>query len=169
MGGIRGDLWGQSAYTYADLLWPESVHALTTPSVLQEAHNTLRRALDWGPQQAGAWLLLAGLAQDYRFAAVAPIEALKMSYYTGPSELSLLPLRLRIAVRADKFDDFEIRQLVARDLRLLLAQDKKSIVIDIYRLASATGRSFLEQTIKDIDPSAVSSLRSATSGRSLTD
>jgi hypothetical protein len=162
IGAVRGDLWAQSAYTYANLLWSENAQANSSaPEVLEHARKNLDRALHWGPPQSGGWLLLAGLAQEFRLAGVAPIEALKMSYYTGPSELPLVPLRLRIAVRADKFDDFEIRQFVSRDLRLLLAQDKKSVITEAYRAASPAGRSFMEQAIKDIDPSALTSLRTA--------
>src|SRR5262249_9306275 len=162
IGSVRGDLWAESAYTYANVLWPENAQANSgTPEVLECARKSLDRALHWAPQQSGAWLLLAGLAQEFRLDGVAPIGALKMSYYTGPSERLLVPLRLRIAVRADKFDDFEIRQFVSRDLRLLLAQDKKSVIAEAYRAASPAGRSFMEQAIKDIDPSAVISLRTA--------
>jgi hypothetical protein len=159
-GAVRGDLWAQSAYTYANLLWPEKAPNSSTLEVLR-ARKILDRALYWGPPQSGAWLLLAGLAEEFRLAGVAPSEALKMSYYTGPSEHPLIPLRLRIAVRANKFDDFEIRQFVSRDLRLLLAQNKKSVIAEALEAASPAGRSFMEQAIKDIDPSALNSLRTA--------
>jgi hypothetical protein len=163
IGAVRGDLWAQSAYTYANLLWLQNAQANSSASseVLERARKNLDRALYWGPQQSGAWLLLAGLGREFRLASVTPIEALKMSYYSGPSEISLVSLRLRIAVRADQFDDFEIRQFVSRDLRLLLAQNKKSVITEVYRAASPAGKSFMEQAIKDIDPSALTSLRTA--------
>jgi hypothetical protein len=161
IGAVRGDLWAQSAYTYAYLLWPESGENSKAPEAAERARENLDRALRWGPPQSGAWLLLAGLGQEFRLPGIAPIEALKMSYYTGPTELALLPLRLRLAVQADKFDDFEIRQFVGRDLRLLLAQDKKSALNEAYRTASPAGRNFMEQAIKDIDPSALSALYTA--------
>jgi hypothetical protein len=162
IGAVRGDLWAQSAYTYADLLWPGNVQAnAINQTALQSARKDLDRALRWAPPQSGAWLLLAALAQKFQLTGITPIEVLKMSYYTGPSELPLVALRLRLAVRGDKFDDLEIRQFVGRDLRLLLAQDRKSAITEAYQAASPAGRVFLEQATKDVDPSALSLLRTA--------
>ena len=64
IGGIRGDLWAESAYTYASLLWtvpgsePDS-------NLLAQARVRLDRAVGDAPHQSGAWLLLAGLASRY--------------------------------------------------------------------------------------------------------
>jgi hypothetical protein len=161
IGVLRGNLWAQSAYTYANLLWPEDTEYASVPASAERARQNLDRALRWGPTQSGAWLLLAGLGQEFRLTGAAPTEALKMSYYTGPTEMSLIPLRLSVAIKADRFDDFEIHQFVGRDLRLLLAQDKKTAIAAVYRTASPTGKSFIEQTVADIDPSALPSLRAA--------
>src|SRR5262245_5606748 len=66
IGAVRGDLWAQSAHTYANLLWPENAQAnYSTPEVLERARQSLDRAFHWGPQQSGAWLLLAGLGQEF--------------------------------------------------------------------------------------------------------
>jgi hypothetical protein len=46
-------------------------------------------------------------------------ESLPSSYYTGPSEDRLLPLRLVVAVVVNEFDDNEMRELADRDIRLL--------------------------------------------------
>jgi hypothetical protein len=162
IGAVRGDLWAQSAYTYANLLHLENVQAKAGASTgLQYARKDLDRALRWAPHQSGAWLLLAGLAQEFHLTGITPIETLKMSYYTGPSELPLVPLRLRVAVQADNFDDIEIREFIGRDLRLLLAQNRKSAITEAYRSASPAGQHFMEQAMKDIDPSALTLLRAA--------
>ena len=99
IGFIRGELWAQSAYTYADLLWN---YAGNNGSDSTSGLDKAREKLDWtvrdAPHEAGAWLLLAGLALRYHWPSPGPAEALRMSYYTGPSELPLLPLRLRVAV-----------------------------------------------------------------------
>jgi hypothetical protein len=160
IGAVRGALWAQSAYTYAYLLWPEnSGRNSKALDAAGRGSENLDRALRWGPSQSGAWLLLAGLGQEFRLSGIDPTQAIKMSFYTGPTEFALLPLRLRLAVQADKIDDFEIRQFVSRDLRLLLTQDKKPAITDAYRVASPAGKTFIEQTIKDIDPSALSALQ----------
>jgi hypothetical protein len=168
IGIIRGDLWAASAFTYADLLWdgvdskvgPTQAmqHARANLDALQRARASLDRAVSDAPQQSGAWLLLAALASRYPSLDSDVPEALKMSYYTGPSEQDLMPLRLRIAARSNVFADSEIRELVARDLRFFLARNEKSTIVDAYHAASPAGKQFIEQTVRDFDPSAVESL-----------
>jgi hypothetical protein len=171
IGAVRSDLWAESAYTYADVLWTETQGKANSNSVegMGGARISLDRAIEHGPHQSAAWLLLAGLGQKFRWSGFAPLDVLKMAYYTGPSERQLIPLRLRIAVRGDKFDDFEIRQFVSRDLRFLLAQKQMSVIVDAYAVASTAGKKFIEQSLKDIDPAALKSLRPAASGRPMPD
>jgi hypothetical protein len=171
VGAVRSDLWAESAYTYADLLWPETHGKANSNSAagLDRARISLDRAIGHGPHQSAAWLLLAGLGQQFRWSGFSPLDVLKMAYYTGPSERRLIPLRLRIAVRGDKFDDFEIRQFVSRDLRFLLAQKQMSLIVDAYAAASTAGKKFIEQSLKDIDPAALKSLQTAATGRPMPD
>ena len=161
IGAIRGDLWADSAFTYADLLWTNP-DKITGPSQdLTDARITLDRALADAPHNSGAWLLLAGLSSRYPSADLNTEAALKMSYYTGPSEQELIPLRLRITAHSDFVSDFEMRQFVIRDLHLLLAQKQKSAVIAAYNAASPDGQRFIEHAIGEIDPSALEWLRTA--------
>jgi hypothetical protein len=160
IGGFRGDLWAESAFTYADLLLgakQDSANGDPT-KVLERTRISLDRALDDAPHDSGAWLLLAGLALRYSSFDFNAKEALKMSYYTGPSEQDLMPLRLRIAVNSDAFGDVEVRQFVSRDLRLLLERKHKSEIAAIYDASSASGRRFMEQLLGEIDPSALGTL-----------
>jgi hypothetical protein len=169
IGIIRGDLWAASAFTYADLLWGDAgtnvdltramQHARTNLDELQRARASLDRALSDAPHQSGAWLLFAALALHYPSFDSNATAALKMSYYTGPSEQDLMSLRLRITAHSDLFTDAEIREFVARDLRLLLARNQKSAITDAYNAASPTGKQFIEQTVGDIDPSVRELLR----------
>jgi hypothetical protein len=151
IGAIRGDLWAESAFTSADLLWanPDADQA---KAVLERTFAELDRALRYAPHQTGAWLLLAGLEQRYRSSKSNPAEALKMSYYTGPSEPSLMPLRLLIAARLEALDDTELHQFIRRDLHLLLARRQTLAVAESYAGASPTGRRFIEQAIDEFDP-----------------
>jgi hypothetical protein len=155
IGSVRGDLWIQCAFTYADLLWdapgtdPDSTHSL------EHARATLDRAIDYAPHQSGAWVLLAGLASRVHWPNLDAAEALKMSYYTGPSEEALPALRLLVAARFQSLDDTELQELIRRDLRLLLAEQNTLAIVDAYRDASPAGRSFVKATIADIDPSSL--------------
>jgi hypothetical protein len=158
---FRGDLWAESAFTYAFLVVDEKPTSISSDltGASARARSSLDRALDGAPVQSGAWLLLAGLALRYPPSDVTPLDALKMSYYTGPSERTLIPLRLRTAAQADQFDDLEMRELVSRDLRFLLEQKQIAPMTEAYEIASARGKQFIEQTVGDIDPSIRDALR----------
>jgi hypothetical protein len=101
------------------------------------------------------------LTLRYPVPGVDPVEALKMSYYTGPNEQNLMPLRLQLAARADRFGDtdIEMREFIRRELRLLLAQGQNDAITAGYTIASPAGKHFIEQTIGDLNPSFLSNLR----------
>lgn len=159
-GGIRGDLWADSAFTRAHLLWLNPAAPGVT-QILTDARATLERAVADAPHNSGAWLMLAGLSARYTSANANARAALKMSYYTGPSEQSLIPLRLRIAAHSDFVGDFEMRQFVTRDLHFLLSHKQQAAVVAAYKVASPAGKKFIEHAVNEIDPSAVALLRAA--------
>jgi hypothetical protein len=162
IGGIRGDLWADLAFTHADLLWRDADVTPSAPQFLTDARAALGRALGDAPHNSSAWLLLAGLSARYPSFGFDATKALKMSYYTGPSEQALIPLRLRIAaVTSDFVSDLEMRQFVTRDLRFLLAQKQQSVIVAAYKAASPAGKSFIEHAVGEIDPSVLASLRAA--------
>lgn len=158
---LRGDLWANAAFTQADLLWQkDDARGDENPAAaLQRARTSLYLALRNAPHASPAWLMFAGL--DLRYPALGgdAINLLKLSYYTGPSEQELVPLRLELAVRLESFSDFEMRQFISRDIRLLLAQKQEATIAKIYTAASPNAKSFMDQTIRDIDPSAVDRMR----------
>ena len=160
IGAIRGDLWAQSAYTYSDLLWAGPSNQPEPTRSMGQVREKLDRAVRYGPHQAGVWLLLAGLALHDRWSNPDPKEALRMSYYTGPSELPLIPLRLSVAVHLDQFNDGELQELARRDLRLLIAHQGKPAVVQAYQSATPAGKGFIEQALGETDPTFVASLRS---------
>jgi hypothetical protein len=162
IGVIRGDLWAQSAYTYSDLLWANSNSNLELTPLLDTVRNRLDRALRYAPDQPGAWLLLAELASRYPQSKLDSAEALRMSYYTGPSELQLIPLRLLLTVQLDELSESELQQLARRDIRMLLAHQNKQAVIHAYQSATPAGKYFVEQAIGEIDPTFVEPLRGGT-------
>jgi len=88
-----------------------------------------------------------------------PAEALRMSYYTGPSEMPLIPLRLTVAVHLDELGDSELQQFAQRDLRVLIAHQEKPAVVQAYQSATPAGKHFIEQALGETDPAFVDSLR----------
>jgi hypothetical protein len=157
IGAIRGDLWAESAFTYSDLMWSDARADVD----LVQARSSLDRALTDGPHQSSAWLLLAGLTSRYQLPGIDAKEAVKMSYFTGPSELELMPLRLWVAAHSDAFSDIELRVSISREVRLLLAHQQKSAIVAAYNAAAPPGRQFIDQTIREIDPSTAESLRAS--------
>jgi hypothetical protein len=157
-GAIREDLWTESALTYRNLIWGDAEGA----SKLAQAYSSLDRVLSNSPHQSRAWLILAVLASRYRTLGVDPKEAVRMSYYTGPSELELMPLRLWIAAHLDAFSDAELRDFINREVRLLITHNAKSAIITAYNAAQPAGRQLIEQTVREIDPTAIESLRVTT-------
>ena len=168
IGGIRGDLWAESAFTYTDLILGErrGRTADLTPDLVR-ARAILNRAVDLAPTQSGVWLLLAALAARDPSPGFNATEALKMSYYTGPSEQDLMPLRLHIATYSDVLADTELRQFATRDLRLFLTRHERSAIAEAYDAASPPGKRFIEKTVGEIDPSALVLLRAGAQKKSL--
>ena len=153
--GICGPI---SAFTEAALLW-SSKEAKTDEFLaesLRRARISLDHSLHEAPHRSSAWLLLAGLASRFASLNLDASEPLKMSYYTGPSDQDLVPLRLSVAMQSGMFADVEMRYLVSRDIRLLLARKQNVTLAEIYNAASLNGKSF----IRDTDPSIVDAIRS---------
>jgi len=160
IGIIRGDLWAESAYTYSDLLWGNADLNGDRAQALQRARARLDRALRDAPHQSSAWLFRAALGLRYPSNDINPVESIRMSYYTGPSEQDLMPLRLRMVMHLNIAGDVEIRQLASRDLRSLIARKQIAEIAAAYSDASPAGKSFIEQAVRDIDPAMTQLLRS---------
>jgi hypothetical protein len=94
--------------------------------------------------------MLAGLAARYPSLNVNATQALKTSYYTGPSEQDLMLPRLRVAARSDFLNDAEIREFVGRDLRLLISRHQKSAIDEAYNGGSPTGQAFIKQAVSQM-------------------
>jgi hypothetical protein len=164
IGVIRGDLWGESGYTYSDLLWINSSSGSELTKSLDQARERLDRAVRYAPHQAGAWLLLAGLASRYRWSKPDPAEALRMSYYTGPSELPLAPLRSLVAAQLPALDD-ELQIFAKRELRLLITHQDKPAIVQDYQSATPAGKQFIKQVLGEIDPTFGNSLHLGAQGQ----
>ena len=161
IGAIRGELWAQSAFTYADLMFGETEESADVVRKLALARVSLEHALNEAPAEPAVWLLRAGLGLRHPSLRFDIAEALKMSYYTGPSERDLIPLRLRLAALSGTISDVELLPSIRRDLRLLLAQKQQSAIADAYGAASPSGKRFIEQILGDIDRAAVELLRTS--------
>jgi hypothetical protein len=163
-GFIRGDLWAEYALTYLDLFWSDGRHSPNEqdPKMIERGHKVTVWALALAPHDARIWLVLASI--DLRFDWInqkAAAAALRMSYYTGPNRTELIPLRLHLAVRSEALADKDFQELVRHDIRIIVTRkpELKPTILSVYSEALPIGQQFLEEALKDLDPSLRARLR----------
>ena len=157
VGLIRGDLWTVAGVTAATPLVfgaTDGGPGQSSQADLENARVIADRAARLSPHDPRVWLVLAGL--DFRVDRNDPkgIEALKLSYYTGPNEVSLMPLRLLLAVRSSAISDDEVQSLVPLDIQRMIAQrpDLRPAIALAYNNAVPKGREIIEAALKQTDP-----------------
>jgi hypothetical protein len=163
IGWVRGDLWADSAVALssglATKIEGESASQMGEPT--EQAWAAAERAAKLAPHDARVWLLLAALDSRLDWITRKVSGPLKMSYYTGPNELALTPLRIRIATSSDSITDAEIQNLVAGEIRtiILRQQNLKPSIVAAYRDASPEGKRFIEAAIGDLDKGFLATIR----------
>ena len=134
-------------------------------AALDSTRSVAVRAAALAPHDARAWLLIAEVdSQGLEHNAAGP---LKMSYYTGPNELPLIPLRIDIATRTDAITDSELQILVGGEIRTIITRrpDLKPLIIAAYRSALPEGRRFIESQVGELDPGLLASIRATDAAR----
>jgi len=163
IGLVRADLWADYAFTLASepLGVFEKVGGVAAPQLIDAARSAARRAAELAPHDSRVWLLLAALdLQADRYKDNVSNE-LKNSYYTGPNERALRPLRINVAVASNAIADSELQSLVTQEIRSIIIHDPalKPTIINAYRHGSADGRRFLEDALMELDPSLLDVVR----------
>ena len=160
-GGVRGDLRAESAFTYATLLSPSPPQDADPSTIANQARTVIERALACAPYDSSVWLLAAGLAFRFNWTNANPISSLKMSYYTGPNELHLIPPRLFTATHSTALGDDDLRQLVQRDVRMILTHwpELRPTLAAAYKGAEADAKQFLEEAVTETDPGFLQAMR----------
>jgi hypothetical protein len=155
IGWVRGDLWTDAAIALSSGVIGKAASASDHQMTAQRnrAVAVARRAARLSPHESRVWLLLAALGSRSDRPDHEVARRLKMSYFTGPNELVLAPLRIRLATSATTIKDAELQNLVALEIRsiILRHQDKKSAVVAGYRDASPEGKKFIEATVGGLD------------------
>jgi hypothetical protein len=158
VGMVRGDLWTVASFTAATPLLfgaTGSSPGQSSQAELEKIRTIADRAARLSPHDSRIWLVLAAL--DFRADGknARGTETLKLSYYTGPNEIAVMPLRLLLAVRSNAIFDEEVQSLVPLDIRRIIMQrpDLKPAVELAYKNAQPKGREIIEAALKQIDPS----------------
>jgi hypothetical protein len=158
---VRGDLWAEAAIAQSPEQPTTSAESLKiTPSSerVRAARAAAEKAAALSPHDARIWLLLA--SEDYLLHREAS-GALKMSYYTGPSDIALMPMRLLVATCSDAINDSELQTLVAEEIRLIVTREQylKSAIVAAYQNASPSGRRFIERVVGELDSGLMATIR----------
>ncbi len=166
MGMVRGDLWTIAAVTaIAPSLFGTTDSSPKQPVEVEAMRAIADRAARLSPYDSRIWLVLAAL--DFQVDRDDPkgTEALKLSYYTGPNEISLMPVRLLLAVRSSAISDDEVQSLVPMDVQHIAQRpDLKPSIALAYTKALPKGREIIEAALKDTDPSFLKTITAPRSG-----
>ena len=125
--------------------------------------EAVQSALKFGPHDSRMWLVLAQLRAQQNLGDPLVTEALKMSYFTGPNRAELIPTRLDLVTVGSALGDSDLSELARNDVRAMLTQssDQRPLLAKDYVRASATGKSFLEDSARMLDPAFADSLKNA--------
>jgi hypothetical protein len=159
---VRGDLWAESAFALVAQPWTDPAAELGRDNNPEPALNAFARTLHYSPHRGDVWLMLAALANRGRPAGYDTRALLKMSYYTAPNELGLLPLRLSVALGSDAVvSEPELREMVKQDISLVLSRQSalRPALVAAYRSASVGGKKFVENLISEVDPGYLKTIR----------
>ena len=167
---IRGDLWAELALTYSGLVWSDgrSISRRPTRQSVEEARAIAAHALSHSPHDARVWLLLAALNNLTEDTDRHTAAALKMSYYTGPNEIKLIPLRLLVAVRPGVLADEELQDLFRYELGSIISRkpELKPAIVAAYREATPAARRLIEEeAVSHRDEQLLAMIRSGAGAR----
>jgi hypothetical protein len=151
---MRGDLWADYAVTLA--ADPISMGGGFTGDRTREAATW---AVRLAPHEARAWLLISAFNSSHQRADVG--GPLKMAYYTGPNDRSLMPLRIKVALETGAIEQPELQVLAEAELRAIAKREKDpaQVLMEAYRNASPEGRRFIKSRANEFDPTLSPSLR----------
>jgi hypothetical protein len=154
IGLVRGELW--TDYALALLAAPSH-----DGSPILRAREAAKRSLELSPHSSSTWLLLAMLEEKLSPRSDIAGE-LKMSYYTGPNQPLLRPLRLTLALAGDSLSDPELQDVVEAELGAIIKHEPKLklSIVAAYRAGSPLGRRFLESKLATLDPQLLATVRS---------
>ncbi|WP_225187554.1 hypothetical protein [Bradyrhizobium sp. IC3195] len=164
LAAAREDLWirGASKFTRDSALAANEQR--TAPPM---SSDEFARALRSSPLRGDIWLLLAATSK-HSSPQSSTAAMLRMSYYTAPNDLDLLPLRVSIALAADAtVREPDLRELIKRDVNLVVRHRPalKPALVTAYRSASADGKVYFEGLLSELDPTFLDQVYARSSGR----
>lgn len=159
---VRGDLWAELGFALLGPRWADPAKTPDDENVSRSAYEVFSRALRYAPHRGDVWLALAALSGQRKVTESGTAALLKMSYYTAPNELALLPNRLRVAF-GDKasMTDPELRDLIKRDVGIVLSRQPslKPALVLAYSSVPRDRRLFADRLISEVDPNYLKTIQ----------
>jgi hypothetical protein len=124
--------------------------------------SALADALRYSPLRSDLWLMLAAMSKELRSTKYDVVTLLKVSYYTAPNDLDLLPLRLSVAFATDSaIDDPDVRELIKRDVKIAVTKRPalRAAIATAYQSAPVNVRAFADNLVSELDPSYLPNMR----------
>ena len=163
VGIFRADLWAERVLADGGKIVDERLSPNDALSQAEAAETRLsaERALANGPLFAPVWLVLANLSLKVKEQQRLASDQLKMSYFTGPNDPTIMGRRLSLLGRFATIDDDNLRNAVRREIRtiLLRAPGLRQRITDAHRQAQAAPQKFIEAAVLEVDPVFYASLR----------
>ena len=165
IGVLRGDLWASYAITLQVGLLADAKLAKPSGSIglSESGRDVAVTAAEFAPTDARVWLLLALIEQRLDRLGRHAVGLLKMSYYTAPNDVAIIPTRLLTASRSAAIADPELRDLVGREVQTIVTRrpDLKSALIDAYRQASPEARRLIEAKVAELNRNLAAEIRTS--------
>jgi hypothetical protein len=127
-------------------------------AALNAAAGTLR----YSPLRGDLWLKLAAISKEQRSTGYDIVALLKLSYYTAPNDLELLPLRLTVSLGVSSvLSEPELRELVQRDVKIALTKQSslRPALIAAYQSASPEGKGLVDDLKSEWDSATLQGMR----------
>jgi len=172
IGIARGDIWADYAITLLSQLLADGkdTKAGDARELTESTRSVAITAAKLAPTDARIWLLLAMVDQRLDWLGRGIPGPLKMSYYTGPNVVALMPSRLLIATRSAAITDPELQDLVGREIRTIVTRrpDLRPALFVAYRDALPEGRKFIDSKVSDLDSNLMASIRASVPAQATT-
>jgi hypothetical protein len=129
---------------------------------LDQARARLVRRVRLAPHDSSAWLGLADVEMRSGAAPDAIAAALKMSYYTGPNEAPLIPLRIRLAASPNLAGDADLKTLFETEILTAVQQPAtRPLLVQAYRQASPDVQRRLLEIVTSVNAELAAEMRTA--------
>jgi hypothetical protein len=156
----RGDRWTQGKLAYHEA--GKNAVAIQHNEPLASASQGFAAPLRYSPLRGDLWLLLAAASKEYQSPTYDVAALLKLSYYTAPNDLDLLPLRLSVALGTNSaISEPELRELIKRDVKIAVTNRPalEPAIVAAYQAASVDGKTFVDSVMSELDPSYLQNVR----------